>query len=533
MNTSPLRNGWYIPTLGILLATSACIKNDLPYPHIQANFTELNVEEQTRTAVLDTVNLVATVYLNEAADIQDVRVTSLKLTPGARLQDSIAFVSGVNLSDPITVTLSLYQDYEWTVKARQDIERYFTVKGQIGTSVIDVDNHTVSTTIGSGATLDAVTVESIKLGGEGATMIPSLEGRIVDFSAPVEVEVVEHGRTTVWTITIERTQQAVAITHIDAWTQVAWIYAEAEATRNNQLQYRLMGQTAWQSVPESWISRNGGSFTGRLIHLEPLSTYEVRALSDDVYSDIIEFTTGAALTLPNSTFTDWWLDGKVWCPWAEDGEPYWGTGNKGATTLGNSNTVPIYDPESLTGYEGAELESRFVGISILGKLAAGNLFAGRYVATDGTNGILDFGREFSERPTRLKARIKYSPVAITHTSTDFTDLKGRMDTCVVWCALGDWDVPYEIRTNPNNRRLFDENDEGVIAYGRAQFGYEIADYVDLDIPLDYKSTSRVPRYILVVASASKYGDYFTGGNGSVLCVKEFGLGYDYDDDAQE
>ena len=40
-------------------------------------------------------------------------------------------------------------------------------------------------------------------------------------------------------------------------------------------------------------------------------------------------------------------------------------------------------------------------------------------------------------------------------------------------------------------------------------------------------TSRVPTYIVVVASASKYGDYFTGGDGSVLFIDDFSLEYDY------
>jgi hypothetical protein len=37
----------------------------------------------------------------------------------------------------------------------------------------------------------------------------------------------------------------------------------------------------------------------------------------------------------------------------------------------------------------------------------------------------------------------------------------------------------------------------------------------------------VPTYLIVVCSASKYGDYFTGGAGSVLYVDDFSLEYDY------
>ncbi|MDE5661445.1 MAG: PCMD domain-containing protein, partial [Muribaculaceae bacterium] len=34
-------------------------------------------------------------------------------------------------------------------------------------------------------------------------------------------------------------------------------------------------------------------------------------------------------------------------------------------------------------------------------------------------------------------------------------------------------------------------------------------------------------YIIVCASASKYGDYFTGGVGSTLWIADFELEYDY------
>jgi hypothetical protein len=33
--------------------------------------------------------------------------------------------------------------------------------------------------------------------------------------------------------------------------------------------------------------------------------------------------------------------------------------------------------------------------------------------------------------------------------------------------------------------------------------------------------------MICVISASKYGDYFTGGDGSLLTVDEFELDYDY------
>jgi len=66
-----------------------------------------------------------------------------------------------------------------------------------------------------------------------------------------------------------------------------------------------------------------------------------------------------------------------------------------------------------------------------------------------------------------------------------------------------------------------------VAYGKVEYGQTIENYIPFEFELDYKSTSRVPKYILITASASKYGDYFTGGAGSVLYLDDLELLYDY------
>ena len=106
-------------------------------------------------------------------------------------------------------------------------------------------------------------------------------------------------------------------------------------------------------------------------------------------------------------------------------------------------------------------------------------------------------------------------------------MKGEPDTSIVWCALGDWDEPYEIRTKPSDRQLFERDNAGVIAYGEITSGQPIEDFKDIIIPLEYNATNRIPKYLLLTASASKYGDYFTGGNGSVLTVLSYEVLYDY------
>lgn len=511
-----------------LTVLNSCIENDIPYPRIQANFAAFEVEGQSQQAVIDTVARKVTVYLPETVDPSNVTVTYDSLSPkGVEVVGDLP--KTLDLTQPVSVTLKLYQEYVWTIQAEQPIQRYFTIDGQIGSSVIDVAAHRVIVKVPDTADLSTIKVTSMKLGPEGSEQTPDLSGQTVDLTNPIEVMVTSFGVETKWTIYAEPTHANVTTESADAWTSVAWVYGAALAGKDNGVEYRKASDAEWTKVPSEWITHDGGDFTARIIHLDANTEYVVRAYSDDEYGAEITITTGSVAQVPNANLDEWWLDGKVWCPWADGGQRYWDTGNKGATTLGQSNSVPTDDTPSGTG-RAAMLQSKFVGIGPAGKLAAGNLFTGEYVKTVGTNGILNFGREFSERPTRLRLYLKYNPVAISHASKTeslFDNMKGQPDTCIVWMALSDSESPYEIRTEPKNRQLFNPDDPSVIAYGQFQSGEPISQYTQIEVDFDYRSTSRVPRYLTIVCSASKYGDYFTGGDGSVLCVDELELLYDY------
>lgn len=513
--------------VAIALLTGSCIKNNIPYPHIKVSFTSFEVENALQPAAIDSVACTVTVYLNEAADITDVVVNGFSLNPSTgQWPDSASFLNGIDLTAPVSTDLTLYHRYEWTISAVQDIERYFDIAQQVGASVIDVPGRRVVAYLPAGADVSHVKVSAIKLGGSTSVMTPDLNGKTVDFSRPVEVKVTEHGRTTDWTIYIDHTDSSVTTERVDAWSCVAWLYGSGEAGKDNGFEYRTASSQTWIRIPESMITSTGGSFSARLTGLSPETSYVARAFSGTDTGAEISFTTQPTAQLPNSDFEQWWLDGKVWDPWAEGGTSYWDTGNKGATTLGSSNTYPSDDTPTGSG-RSACLETRFVGIGIIGKLAAGNIFAGTYVRTDGTNGILSFGRPFTLRPVRLSGWVKYHSAPISSATSGFEDLKGTPDTGIVWISLIDSDQPFEIRTNPSNRQLFNPDGPEVVAYGKMEWNSDTEGWTRFEITLDYRSTSRVPRYILCTASASALGDYFTGGNGSVMYLDDLKLEYDY------
>ncbi|MBD5213636.1 MAG: hypothetical protein HDS75_02265 [Bacteroidales bacterium] len=512
--------------VSLIAGLSSCIKNNIPYPRIQANFQTFTLDEDGSNVTIDSTACTVSIVLSENSDIYALSVKSYTLTPGAKVVGDSLLGHPIDLSSPMTVTLKLYQEYDWTISALQNIERYFSVAGQVGAAAIDPAAHRVIVTVPESVNTSEIKVLSCKLGPSEAVTTPAIEGETIDLSKPFTVDVTAFGRTEKWTIYAEITKATVTTVSADAWTRVAWVYGQAEEGKNNGFQYRRGDSDEWIDVPADWITTEGGSYYARIIHLQPETEYAARAYSDNEYASEVVFTTGAEAQVPNSNFADWWLNGKVWCPWAEGGEQYWDTGNRGATTLGPSNTVPTDDTPTGKG-KAAMLETKFVGIGSLGKLAAGNIFVGSYVKTDGTNGILSFGRPFTQRPTKLKGYLKYNCTTISNSSAGYEYLKGRPDTCIVWTALIDSEEPFEIRTNPKNQQLFDPNGDYCVAYGNIQYGHSVNDYIQFEFDIDYKSTSRVPNYILIVASASKYGDYFTGGNGSILYVTDLELEYDY------
>ena len=150
MNTNPIKISLIV--LASVLLTG-CIKNNIPYPRIQVNFQKFEVKDEIRTASIDSTNMQLTVFLSEAADIYAVDVLNYTLTPGGEVIGDI-LSSPLDLSKPQQVTLKMYQEYQWTITARQDIDRYFTVESQIGSSTIDAASRRVICYYASGCSVN-------------------------------------------------------------------------------------------------------------------------------------------------------------------------------------------------------------------------------------------------------------------------------------------------------------------------------------------------------------------------------------------
>lgn len=513
----------------ICILCGSCIKNDIPYPVIHGAFKTFTVEGQQGNTEINTENQTVTLQLLDTVDPARVKLLAYQLTDSTTIDPKPE--EYLNLTTPLTFVLTTYQDYTWTVKAEQTFNRKFLVKDQVGTSIINAGKHSVLAFVPESVSLRDITIKEIQLGPSNAHISPD-PSTVKDFTAPRTFTINYRDITESWQVVVMQTEQLANTESADAFVTVAFLKGSGQAGSDNGFEYRKSSETEWTQVDPAIVSHNGGSFSAKITGLEAATAYVCRAYSGKNYGSEIPFTTEPAIPLPNPSFDEWCVDeknDKLWYPWAKGSSSFWDTGNKGATTLGESNTTPNSDVAPGTSGQSALLTTKFVGLAGIGKLAAGNMFAGEYVKTDGTNGILNFGRPYTSRPLRLKGMFKYKSAPINYTSSnnpDLTSLKGRPDTCSMYMALIDSETPVEIRTKPSERKLFNPRDPSVIAYAEYYTADNVNSWQEFNLEFDYRATDRKPTYLLIVFSASKYGDYFTGGDGSVLQIDDLHLEFE-------
>lgn len=314
----------------------------------------------------------------------------------------------------------------------------------------------------------------------------------------------------------------VSVEKVNAWARSAYVhsvfYTESQP-EGMALQYRRKGDASWTQFSGDF-DVEGTAFTARITGLEPAVTYEVMPYTalEQNETSIFEFTTEEAAQLPNFNFDSWTEDGHF--PNADRNSSYfWDSGNEGASIMSKYPTSQ--ETAHVVSGSAAKLASQFVGLGSLGQFAGGNIYSGAFVNLVGMNGAeIDFGRSYTSRPTALHGWYDYAPVPIDYVKDPYSDLKGTMDVCQIYVALTDWTAPF--RVNNAVGTLFSPDDPSVIAYGTLEDNVGTGgEYKEFTIELEYRDLDRKPTYVLIVATASKYADYFTGGNGSTLYIDEF------------
>lgn len=539
-------------SLGFFMASCA-IENDIPYPIKEASIESIDVEGQRgaeenvfTAATINKTARTATLYVNDSVDITKLKITRLKITTDAELiPDSAACVNyakfpntgfasldsiptssntRMDFSSPVNFTLRTYQDYIWKVTVNQIVEREIDVVGMTDDYVLDANSRRVIIYVGSDQDLSNIQINKLNLGGEYGSVKPD-PTTVHDFTTSQTFYAARHGEDVwqEWKVFVYQTDEGGSGGSADVFpmTTRAILKGSIQSGKTPEIEYAKQSESSWNSVPSSDISVSGTSFTAALSGLSASTTYKYRVSVDGTAGSEQTFTTVAAVALENGKLENWSQDGKVWNPNAADADPFWGTGNPGAASFIGNLTEPT--DESISG-KAALLETKNAII----KLGAGNLFTGDF-QLDGLNGLLHFGRPFTSFPTALRLYYKYTSTTINMIGDNVGDLasmKGEPDICHIYIALSDKSEPYEIKNDPKNRKLFDPKDPNIIAYGEFTSNQTTSSYKQIEIPLEYRYTNRTPKYIIIVASSSKYGDYYIGGVGSKLWLDEMELVYE-------
>lgn len=293
----------------------------------------------------------------------------------------------------------------------------------------------------------------------------------------------------------------------------------------------------WTDVTGLSFNGSNKTFSATVSGLEASSTYYFRTVSDNFESDQIRaLVTDQAVTIPYLNFDDWFKadkdgagSGSIYFLGESGAKRYWDSGNEGTNVLGENNpTTPEYDANYILAKEGNKGAGRLETKVVAGVMAAGNIYTGDFLKAivkfpvSKSGAELSFGIPYTSRPTTLSGYYKYQPVGITASRKDHVHV-GDLDSCHIYVALfADWTTPFTVNTSES--RFVDLST--AIAFGEMKDSRKMDAYAPFKFEIKYRDTTRKPTYILLVATASKYGDYFTGGEGSVLWIDEFELGFD-------
>lgn len=507
--------------LALLLSLSGCIKNDIPYPVILGVVSEFGVVGQKECTVNGETRVISLV-LSDTVDIRNVVISKLVITPQDARCDLDSTLP-VNLTTPLTFTISTYQDYKWRIEATQPIERDMQVDNQVGSANIDPNNKKVIVYVSKEQPLDQIVIEKLQLGPSHSTISPD-PTTVTDFSGSQTFTVSYFDIVETWTVYVQTTLSNAVTGGVNPWACFVMVSGSILSGSDQAcgFEYKPAAETQWQTLE---VAPDGGKISAKIAGLTPETAYTVRAFQGTDKGAEVSFTTQAAPLVANLDMNGWsttvgsepgMTNGKTWVtPCAQGDVPFWASGNAGVAAVNKpSNTTSSDD-----AHQGKAARLETVTAPLVG-MAAGNLFTGEFIFTSPPNELNSprFGRPYTGRPTTLSFWYKYAPKPINVSKND-PALMGTMDKCIIYIYLGKWEKPLF------SSELKGLKTPGVIAYGELVTDQAVATFTQHTITLEYVDQTSQPTEIIIVATSSIYGDKYAGGIGSTLFVDDFELGW--------
>lgn len=365
-----------------------------------------------------------------------------------------------------------------------------------------------------------------------------------------------------------KTQGLVSVEH-RAWRGAALAKTVIFDSSKSKIQYCEKGSGQWKDYTPATLADDNIYYVPGVGFDNRGKTFEYRLTVDGQQAGPvmeIETETGAP-QMPNAGFETWTGSSPLY-PYGDGVEQWWDTGNHGSATLKkNVTTNETNNPHS--GETCAKLQSQFVALGIIGKFAAGNIFVGVYAGTNGTNGSIGFGKPFgyTYKPKAIRFWYRGTVGNIDEKDSKAPSYinKGDSDVAQFYCIVCKTEGPHIVDTRDdgtfmnfesktisycsgaiNKDSTNDKEDGLVIGVGtwdktqtqitktNGEGGHATEDttatidgWTMMEVPINYNSDydDEKPTYIMVTASASKYGDYFSGSTNSVMYIDDVELVY--------
>lgn len=365
----------------------------------------------------------------------------------------------------------------------------------------------------------------------------------------VTVDPTTHEYTYTFAVSPEATNKATL--SAGTWDRLAYLKAESVSAESGvsleglKFQFRTKASGEDGSWTDVSATEKEDTYTGFATGLTASTEYEYRLVNKDevVIGTVQSFTTAttdAQTALYNGNFDLWTKSGDTVYPGsaeeAGNTTSFWNTSNPGTSqgmgAIGGAvnPTTGVQSPVHTMG-EGA-YAAKLQTTNKLSVLAAASLYTGSFLGLSGMSANMEFGKPFTSRPVALHGYYMYTPQVINRVSRVPEGVEiikdETMDQCAIFIALAK--KTFTFNNNKEEEYIDYEGDDNIIAYGELPSGAATSgdSYTEFTIPLKYKESQfgEQPTHIIIVCSASKYGDYMTGGDNSLLYVDDFSLVYE-------
>jgi hypothetical protein len=328
----------------------------------------------------------------------------------------------------------------------------------------------------------------------------------------------------------------------NAWSTFAYLNGAVTGKKSDfdqtklKMQWKAADATDWTDVPNSALTISGDNVSCKITGLTPNSEYVYRLVyltdEEEANSSEVSFTTEEQTPLYNGGFELWHYETskEIAYPTEAKDVKYWSSSNPGS---GKALSALAKMTDKTTEFvHGGEYAAKLASGQAMGFLASASVYTGSFgsLNMEDQTASLNWGVTFTSRPTALKGYMIYKPgtVDITSSSSQLPSdapASGQLDHGQVYCALLDINTPLVVKTADMSTFPDWNNDPRVIAYGAVTQKTTQTEWTEFTVNFEYHDLTKTPKYLLIVGSAGKYGDYFHGSSTSVLYLDDFELIY--------